>query len=61
MAEKKRSKKNLQIDDEIENHGKTWCSSDCQTFLPDAYREARLDGETAKQVQGDYDSCHVWR
>jgi hypothetical protein len=46
MAEKKKSKKRTQINQEIKDHGKTWCSKDCPTFLPDAYREARLSGDT---------------
>ena len=48
------------IEQEIENHP-NWCSPRCQTFLPNAYREARLRGTSAEQVQEDYDLCHMFR
>lgn len=53
------------VDEEIKNHGKTWCHSNCKpgnTFLPDAYHKARLvHGYSTKTVQGDYDLCHICR
>jgi len=48
------------VEQEIKDHH-IWCGPKCQTFLPSAYRQARLNGATAKSVQGDYDSCHVFR
>ena len=56
---KKQLSENEQVNIEIKDHGKTWCSNDCQTFLPDEYRRARRN-RSAKQIQSDYDSCHVW-
>ena len=49
------------VEEEIKNH-QEWCSPECQTFLPDAYRKARIVyGDSAEKVQRDYDLCHVWR
>ncbi len=48
------------IEQEITDHGKTWCSPRCQTFLPDEYREKRRE-YSAAIVQHDYDLCHIWR
>lgn len=52
------------VESEIKDHPK-WCHRDCRpgnTFLPDAYREARLvHGYSAKTVQDDYDLCHIYR
>ncbi len=50
-----------QVEKEINDH-KNWCSSNCDTFLPQCYRSHRIiDGMSAKQVQKDYDLCHVFR
>lgn len=53
------------VDEEIKNHGKTWCHPNCKpgdTFLPEAYIKARMiHGYSAKTVQGDYDLCHIFR
>lgn len=52
------------VEEEIKDHPK-WCGPNCKpgnTFLPDAYREARLvHGYSAKTVQDDYDLCHIFR
>lgn len=48
------------IGEEIRKH-KDWCSPKCSTFLPDAYRKARQDGYGAREVQKNYDACHIWR
>lgn len=49
------------VEKEIKNHLR-WCSPSCQTFLPQAYREARLaSGYSAETVQEDYDLCHAFR
>ncbi len=49
------------VEEEIKEHP-SWCGKDCQTFLPDAYREARIqNGYSAETVQRDYDLCHIWR
>lgn len=53
-----------QVEREIADHP-NWCGPNCKvgnTFLPDAYREARLVyGVSAKALQDDYDSCHIFR
>lgn len=49
------------IQREIDNHGKTWCSPGCQTFLPIVYRKRRQQGQPSSAIQGDYDSCHIFR
>lgn len=54
----------LAIQNEIDAHGKTWCHPDCEpynTFIPEAYRDARLSGCTAENAQQDYDGCHMFR
>lgn len=48
------------IDTEITEH-KNWCSSKCSTFLPDEYRKLRQKGYGAREVQKNYDICHIWR
>jgi hypothetical protein len=52
------------VEKEIRDHPK-WCHPKCKhgdTFLPEAYREARLvHGYGAKIVQHDYDLCHISR
>ncbi|MBI2635061.1 MAG: hypothetical protein HYW79_00775 [Parcubacteria group bacterium] len=49
------------VEKEIKDH-KNWCSPRCDTFLPQAYREARLiSGYSATRVKKDYDMCHVFR
>jgi hypothetical protein len=46
---------------EISDHFK-WCSPECDTFLPEAYRRARIAlGCSAEEVQNDYDLCHIFR
>jgi hypothetical protein len=52
--------KDAEIEQEITNHGVTWCSPTCQTFLPEEYRLKRERYE-AGTVQSDYDLCHAWR
>ncbi len=59
------SKKLLdEVEQEIKDYPK-WCSLGCKvgdTFLPEAYREARLvHGYSAKTLQNDYDLCHIFR
>lgn len=49
------------IDHEIREHGRTWCSESCQTFLPTVYRQLRQDGCSREEVQSRYDSCHAVR
>ncbi len=53
-----------EVEQEIKDHPK-WCSPGCKvgdTFLPEAYREARLvHGYSTKTVQNDYDLCHIFR
>lgn len=51
-----------QIEQEIKDHQR-WCSPNCETFLPHAYREARLDHPELgpEHVQNDHDLCHIWR
>lgn len=50
-----------QVEVEIVDHD-NWCGPNCQTFLPEAYRHHRLiDGDTAEEVQGNYDLCHIFR
>lgn len=50
-----------QVELEIKAHSQ-WCSPRCQTFLPQAYREARLiNGYSRQVVQKDYDLCHIFR
>lgn len=58
----KLSKKLLQaVEKEINNHSK-WCSPNCNTFLPQEYREKRIvSGYDAKTVQNNYDFCHIFR
>lgn len=48
------------INAEIADHDE-WCGPNCQTFLPQVYRDRRLRGDSAKSLQGDYDSCHIFR
>ena len=31
------------------------------TFLPDEYRRLRLSGMRKKDIDKDYDLCHIWR
>ena len=55
-----------QVEKEIKEH-KKWCDKNCRpapegTFLPSEYRRMRLvEGLNAKDVQGNYDTCHKWR
>lgn len=49
-----------QVEHEIREHSK-WCGPDCQTFLPQVYRDKRYRGRKAEQLQNDYDSCHIFR
>lgn len=50
-----------QVEQEIRNHP-IWCSHDCGTFSPEAYRRARMiDGISAERVQDNYDLCHMFR
>lgn len=58
-SERKQVSKRSNIAQEIKDHPK-WCSKDCRTFLPEEYREARKRS-SAKEVQDNYDSCHIWR
>ncbi len=48
-----------EVEQEIKEHAQ-WCHERCETFLPDAYREAR-ERHSAHSVQRDYDMCHIWR
>jgi hypothetical protein len=50
----------MDIEREILAHGKTWCTWICKSFLPNAYRDARLR-YGPDEVQRDYDMCHIWR
>jgi hypothetical protein len=50
-----------QVELEIKNHSK-WCGPNCQTFLPEVYRQRRIMNDaTAESLQNDYDSCHIFR
>ncbi len=51
---------NAEIDQEIENHGKTWCDPDCPLLLQSTYRQLRRDGIPAEKLQADFDACHLW-
>lgn len=48
------------IDKEIKDHP-NWCGPNCDTFLKQVYRDRRLKGDSAKSLQNDYDSCHIFR
>lgn len=48
------------VNREIAEHGTTWCSPDCQAFLPEEYRKKRAR-YSAFSLQQDYDLCHVFR
>lgn len=49
------------VEQEIQDHPK-WCRANCNTFLTDAYRRARIIYKLgAKTVQKQYDLCHIWR
>ena len=59
FAEEHRRKR-IEVEQEIENHGKTWCSPDCTSLLEREYRRQRLiSGLPAEQVQEDFDCCHI--
>lgn len=50
-----------QVEQEIRDHDR-WCGGSDSTFLPDAYRHARLvRGYSKEQVQSNYDLCHIFR
>jgi len=51
---------NEKVNKEVAAH-KEWCSPKCSAFLPDVYRQCRQDGFSAKEIQKNYDSCHIWR
>jgi len=54
LAERK--KLTARIDREI----KSFFKNDT-TFLPDEYRRLRLSGMRKKDIDKDYDMCHIWR
>lgn len=64
MTEKQKSRREKlreKVEKEIREHPQ-WCSPNCQTFLPEEYRKARLAFDyKAKAVQEDYDLCHAFR
>lgn len=56
----KHNQKRKEVEQEIEEHGKTWCQPDCTKFWEREYRRLRLvSGLSVEEVQGDYPSCHT--
>ena len=54
------ARKRREVEQEIENHGKTWCHPNCTLFIERAYRQHRLMSDmSADEVQNDYYSCHT--
>lgn len=64
--ERKLNRLRAQVEKEIREH-KKWCDRNCRPapegiFLPSEYRRMRLvEGLSAKDVQGNTDTCHAWR
>ena len=64
MDDKRFNKQNLrvQVEKEIQEHGVSWCTTRCSTFLPETYRLHRLEhGMSEALLKEDYDSCHMFR
>lgn len=50
------------VEQEVGDHGKGWCSPNCQYFSSSAYREMRIvHGYSKEVVQKEYDFCHACR
>lgn len=54
------NRKRKEVEQEIENHGKTWCNPGCTSFVEHEYRRCRMISDmSAEETQNDYQRCHV--